>query len=343
MCNLCMAAAEETAGIEVLKAARKINVKYRSQTLHDLEIDGMLQEIETRLSAWLKGLSITSGDLHALDMEDMLGIGNAPPIPNAKVIVHGDLFNKWEAAREKLKMHSKAQSLANADDMVALMKSTSAGLTLEDDCWRIEKGVLAQIAGPAAETRMVAKIAEWFPAADRDADVDFVLGKLNAEVNKASIRFVPQQVKDGLTVIIGWLTAIKASSPVNIASAHMVPLVQEAARRLQYFLTMPKEGTEGGVVRGAEAMEILIDALTNKAKQNTAKGTNTDLIIKFKWLVPSISRELVQMSIDAAKAKDKEDGKAVVPSAGGSSSSSGKTPKSEAGKKASTFAQSFFE
>ena len=340
MCNTCMEAIAALPGVDLLKPHRKINVRYRNTTLQDFEVDNLLEETETRLSAWLKGMSIEQENLVAMDMEDMIGIGNAEPNAGCRIVVVETLFKKWAAARAKWAMHAKAKALLNADDMMTLVKQTSAALTLEDDGWRVEKAVLAQISGPAAETRMVQKVGEWFPAADRDADVDTVLNAVTAELNKAAMKFLPVEVKDGLELIAGWLTNLKTSSPIQISSARMVPLVQEAVRRMPFFLRLEREAV---VTRGHAAMQLLIQEVTGKAKQNTAKGPDLGEIIKFKWVVPAESRDLVQKAIDAAKAKDKADVNMPAPAsassaaAGGASSSS----KAAAGKKGAKLAQSF--
>jgi len=62
------------AGVQVLRAGRKISVRYRSTVLTDLEVSNLYEEAQMRLDAAIKAAGIAQDLLAPLEAEAMLGI-----------------------------------------------------------------------------------------------------------------------------------------------------------------------------------------------------------------------------------------------------------------------------
>ena len=300
MCGKIVDNVQNLQGIDLLKQKRKVTIKYRSSSLHEVEVDNVLEEVEAKVAAWLKGVAIQSGLLKALEVEELLGIHDLEAA--TKVVIKPKLVKRWSASRSRFATLMKSRGTATADEMQQLSKSSSPSLTLEDPTWKVEKGVMAQLTGTAAELRAKQKIVDWFPSKERYADITDVLNLVTAELNRAAIGYVPVDVRDGLTLVQGWLTALKTGQDLKLSSAKMVPLCQEAAVRLPFFLRCMN-----GIValKGQDAMDHLCHVLCEKAAKNTATIADTTEIIRYKLVVPDRVKDEVNAAIEQVNKADK--------------------------------------
>ena len=344
MCNKVMIACKAEMGIGLLKNARKIQVKYRSATLHDIEVENLHQQVETQVAAMLKTIAVKQKQLEPMDVEELLGIHDEK---GAALGVHfGDqILRKWNRARAKWDTTKKARTTQNAEEMQTLVRTTAASQTLSDETWRVEKAVLNQLSGPAAEIRARAKVHTWFPTKDVPQDLVAVT-LVTAELNKSSVKYLPRAVLDSYRQILTWLTALSTGAEVKISSAHMVPMCQAAATKLPFFLRVSVEQAAGEpqkMLTSQEAIDHLCAELIRKDGSGAAELPDIEQIVKYKWLVKPDMKLNVQCTIEKVLEKDKTKSaasSAVSSAAGSAASSSAKSSKLVVAKKK---AESFFD
>ena len=225
-----MSIVENLPAVDQITAKRKIDITYRSTVLRDVEIDNLTQEVETRLHAWLKSVAVKKGKLISMNVEDLLGVHDSEVTPDYEV--QEGVVRRAVKGRTYFFALIKTKKCAVHEDMKTLIRTSSPQLTLVDPQWRVERAVLSQLAGPAAEMRAKQKISEWFPTKEKAKVPSLVLALVSAELAKEGTKFAPRDVVEGFKEIVKWLTSISLGQPVAMSSSRMVPMVMEAAARL---------------------------------------------------------------------------------------------------------------
>ena len=302
---------EAMANVDILPEKRKADIKYRSAILK-MTVSSLAQQVQYAYAAAIRSIGVCTGAIPLLFCEDMLiSVGAGNPY---KATLPAILFKDAKSCRAKHAQRVQDENATSGDMILATTRKHAADLALLDAFFQIDAQIVEDLVGSGVQARMVRKILEVCPSAERHLSASDAVQRLRALQASPWGKMADKDSQNKLACVITMITAIAEERCPDIAVAEANIVLQPVVNTFQYFIekvkvVSGKGQTAAEFLHGRQAVAHHFDRVdaSDKAGKLDKSDTGYQLCKTFAFLLSAEQRlRLEEWHVKLEQAQDAE-------------------------------------